>query len=168
MGVQHWCGREQSYGTFGVTHPDLKWGDWKHKYFYFGMMSPSIFIPGLPPSGKIRENFDLLESRGKSGNFNFFFVKSQGKSRKMIWLRWPMSMISRHIFFYKNPVVAGAKIFLASLGISCNTHQICVVRSGRVREKCAEKVREFKSSWLVATLLFRVNKWKISSLYQRK
>ncbi len=39
-------------------------------------------------------------------------------------------------------MVAGAKFFLASLGISCDTHQICVVRSGKVREKCAEKVRE--------------------------
>ena len=39
-------------------------------------------------------------------------------------------------------MVAGAKFSLASLGISCDTHQICVVRSGKVREKCAEKVRE--------------------------
>ncbi len=39
-------------------------------------------------------------------------------------------------------MVAGAKIFLASLWISRNIHQICVVRSGKVREKCAEKVRE--------------------------
>ncbi len=38
---------------------------------------------GLPPSGKIRENFVLLESQGIS----VFFVESQGKSRKMIWLR---------------------------------------------------------------------------------
>ena len=49
-------------------------------------------------------------------------------------------------------MVAGVKFFLASLGISRDTHQICVVRSGKVREKCAEmsgKVREFKSNWLV-------------------
>ena len=39
----------------------------------------------------------------------------------------------------KKPVVAGAKLFLASLGISCGTHQICVVRSGKVREKCPKK-----------------------------
>ncbi len=53
-----------------------------------------------------------------------------------------MSLISRHIFVKKNPVVVGAKFFLASLGISRDTHQICVVRSGKVREKCREKVRE--------------------------
>ena len=39
-------------------------------------------------------------------------------------------------------MIAGAKFFLASLGISRDTHQICVMRSGKVREKCAEKVRE--------------------------
>ena len=39
-------------------------------------------------------------------------------------------------------MVAGAKSFLALLGISRDTHQICVMRSGKVREKCAEKVRE--------------------------
>ncbi len=39
-------------------------------------------------------------------------------------------------------MVAGAKSFLASLGISHGTHQICVWRSGKVRERCAEKVRE--------------------------
>ncbi len=39
-------------------------------------------------------------------------------------------------------MVAGAKFFLALLGISCDTHQICAVRSGKAREKCAEKVRE--------------------------
>ena len=53
-------------------------------------------LAGLPPSGKIRENFDLLESQGIS----IFFVQSQGKSG------------------------------------------ICVVRSGKVREKCTKKVRE--------------------------
>ena len=39
-------------------------------------------------------------------------------------------------------MVAGAKIFLASLGISRDTHQICAVRSGKVSEKCTEIVRE--------------------------
>ncbi len=39
-------------------------------------------------------------------------------------------------------MVAGAKFLLASLGISHDTHQSCVVRSGRVREKCAETVRD--------------------------
>ncbi len=39
-------------------------------------------------------------------------------------------------------MVAGAKFFLALLRISRNTHQISVMRSGKVREKCAEKVRE--------------------------
>ncbi len=42
-----------------------------------------IFYSGLPPSGKTREIFDLLESQGIS----IFFVESQGKSGKMIWLR---------------------------------------------------------------------------------
>ena len=39
-------------------------------------------------------------------------------------------------------MVAGGNLFLALLGISRDIHQIYVVRSGKVRENCAEKVME--------------------------
>ncbi len=54
----------------------------------------------LPPSGKIRENFDLLESQGKSGNFNIFFLRESGKVREndLAEVTQSLSMISRHIF----------------------------------------------------------------------
>ncbi len=57
-------------------------------------------------------------------------------------------------------MVAGVKFSLALLGILRDTHHICVVRSGKVREKCVEmsgRVREFKSSRLVATLLLAIS-----------
>ena len=91
----------------------------------------------------IRENQGKIWPSGKSGNFNIL-CRESGKVREnnLAEVTQSLSLISRHIFCKKNPVVAGAKFFLASLEISCDTHQICVVRSGKVREGCAEKVRE--------------------------
>ncbi len=46
-------------------------------------------------------------------------------------------------------MVADVKFVLALLGVSHDTHQICVARSGKVMGKCAEmsgNVGEFKSS----------------------
>ncbi len=54
---------------------------------------------GLPQSGKIRENFDLLESQGKSGNF-IMFCQESGKVREndLAEVTQRLSLISRHIF----------------------------------------------------------------------
>ncbi len=47
-----------------------------------GRILTTIFSSaGLPPSGKIRENIFLLESQGKSGNFNIF-CRESGKVRE--------------------------------------------------------------------------------------
>ncbi len=53
---------------------------------------------GLPPSGKIRENFDLLESQRKSGNFNIF-CRESGKvgENDLADVTQSLSLISRHI-----------------------------------------------------------------------
>ena len=90
---------------------------------------------GFPASGKIRENLFLLESQGKSGNF----VESQGKSGNFTLPEVnPVStMISMHFFLQPD----FARIFFASLR-SAFQIKISTLKSGKVREKPHEKVRE--------------------------
>ena len=97
---------------------------------------------GMHRVATIRENQGIFGPSGKSGNFNIF-CRESGKVREndLAEMTQSLSLISGHIFI-KTQVVEGAKFFLASLGISRDTHQICVVRSGKVGEKCTKKVRE--------------------------
>ncbi len=100
------------------------------------------------PKGRvatIRENQGKFWPSGKSGKvreFQIFLLRVWGSQGK--WSGWgdPKFVPDFQAYFCKKPVVAGAKFFPASLGISRDTHQICVVGSGKVREKCAEKFRE--------------------------
>ena len=90
----------------------------------------------------IRENQGKFWPYGKSGNFNIS-CRESGKVREndLAEVTQRLSLISGHIFVTTQWLQAQN---LSSLRISRDAHQICVVRS--------RKVREFKSSWLVATL----------------
>ncbi len=107
----------------------------------FGLHSP---ITGLLASG----NF-FLENRRRSGNFNIF-AGSPGKSGKndLAEMNQSLSLISRHISVNTYPMLAGSNFSLVSLGILCNTRQICAVSSG--------KVRKFKWRWPW---------WRLGTLY---
>ncbi len=62
-------------------------------------LSCCIYNTGLPLSGKIREKFDLLESQGKSGNFNIFCRESgEVRENDLAEVTQSLSLISRHIF----------------------------------------------------------------------
>ncbi len=95
------------------------------------------YLSGLPPSGKIRENFDLLESQGKSGNFNIFSRES-GKVREndLAEVTQSLSLISRHIFV-KTQWLQVQKF--SSLRSGFHMIPICAVRSGKVRRKSQGK-----------------------------
>ena len=90
------------------------------------------------------------QHQGESGKS--FPSGNQGKSRnfkKKFESQWKLSDLGEPNFlpaflayFCKNLMVGGTDVFLATLEISCDTCQICVMRSGRVREKFARCVRE--------------------------
>ena len=110
---------------------------------------------GLPPSGEIRENQGKFWLSGKSGNFNIFCWES-GKVREndLAEVTQSLCLNSRHIFVKTQWLQVQN---FSSLRSGFYTILIRSVswgqgKSGKSVPKKSGKVREFKSSWLVATL----------------
>ncbi len=92
-------------------------------------------------SGESHGNFSPSGRSGEVREFQYFFVESQGKSGKMIWLRWPKVC----------PWFLG--IFLLKInGCGYKISSRFARDFTRYSSDLCREVREFKSSWLLETL----------------